>query len=1237
MENTVKVNFHCHSIFSDGNQTPELLAENLTTNGVRYASLTDHDHIEGLVRFQTAAKKLGLATLTGVEITTQFKGREAHLLGYGFDPDNGDLHQTLQSLRQTRKLEVHSIAETLHQAGTSNNHQMEFPLPANAASNGVLSIGEAIKLIHRAGGKAFLAHPFVLEPDIHKLDELIGELKSQDLDGIETLYSDFSLEDRRKLRSLAQKHNLLTSAGTDFHNSKPGKGESYGIDMPVEEWISFRNAVFDNLDLQEKINNPGDKKLEPYESAPASRSHHFKKRDFVLRIFLPTFIAIALFLSVFWIFILPSFERSLLEKKREMIQELANSASSILASYYLDEQAGRLTQQDAQNMAIEQIRNLRYGPEGKDYFWIQDIQPRMIMHPYRPDLEGQDLSGFTDARGVKIFVKFAALVQREGEGYIDYVWQWNDDPERLEPKESFVKGFAPWGWIIGTGIYTDDVMLEIARLEQNLVTTSLVVSGVIIVLLIFVLQQSLRIEKQRQEMVDNLKESTSRYQSLIEVTTEGTLLILENRCRYANPTFLNMVGYSASQLEFLELEELLPNEGENVFLWQLIKSDVQDVQEMGNFREGYLQQRNGGMIECLLALTPIQSAGETGLILLAKDIARQSCASNIGGIGLAAQTVQTGIFRALPARRGVFLDVNPAFRSLLNHIELAEPSQPALSDFFATSTEFKAFHDRLIAGEEIKEYNLHIGTKDGTALFLSLSAVMVRDGDDQPLYTSGIMQDITNKHKNEAEQEALIQKLQTSLLFLHEPISNLGRDVVLCKMDTTIQQLSRLMTDRKVTAALVTDEASTVIGIVTDHDLRARVLTEGFRSSMPVYEIMSSPIIKIKETALVYEALMRMEEKGVRHLAVESMDGDFVSIIDVKSLVLFQRYGPIVLSREISRAKTVEEVAQYCHRTPSLVKALLDSSSRTRNVTNMLSSVCDSASERLLKLGIEKLGPPPVAFAFLGMGSHGRKEQTLFTDQDNGIIYAHKESIDQDKVREYFLQLGNIVCEGLNAAGYASCIGQVMANNPRWCRSLPDWLHFFKDWINLAEPQEIISINIFFDFRTVYGEESLSNELRRNINEILRDQPAFMFQLAKNATSFKSPLRLHGNLYLGGGLSERTGELNLKDAIMPIISFARLYSFQHQINQTNTLDRIDELAAKGFFKQSTRDEITDAYDFLMQLRLKNQVEAYKAGLHIDNIILPARLSYIQQEMLKQALAQVAAVQKKISFDFMGAE
>ena len=156
-----------------------------------------------------------------------------------------------------------------------------------------------------------------------------------------------------------------------------------------------------------------------------------------------------------------------------------------------------------------------------------------------------------------------------------------------------------------------------------------------------------------------------------------------------------------------------------------------------------------------------------------------------------------------------------------------------------------------------------------TARFLSLSARLVRDERNHTAYIDGILEDVTAARKQEAGREALIEKLQASLLFLHEPIARLGRDVVICDMDTSIEQLSRLMTARNVTAALVSSENSAVIGIVTDHDLRARVLAENIPPSTPVHTIMSAPLTKIPEHALIYEALMRMEEKGVRHLAVE--------------------------------------------------------------------------------------------------------------------------------------------------------------------------------------------------------------------------------------------------------------------------------------------------------------------------------------------------------------------------------
>lgn len=1230
MSDTIPVNFHCHSIFSDGDLPPETLAAKLASAGVRYASLTDHDTLEGLPRFREALKKHGIGYISGVELTTHYNGCEVHLLGYGFDPEYPDLVATLVSLRQARDVDVHSIAVSLRKSGSNRTKPGDTAPPVSVAPHGLLELTSAIDLIHRAGGKVFLAHPLLFENNLERLEAYLADFKSKGLDGIEALYSPFSKMDCEGLCCLAQKYDLLVSAGTDFHlvNGNQSDSHAFVVEMPRSLWVQFRSAVF----TTPTFSNQSDPLVKSPDSSspvghPAGKSFHFRRRSYVLRIFLPTIIAIGLFLSAIWGIILPSIEQILLDRKREVIRELTNSAWSILASYANAEQNSRLTRERAQALAIAQIEALRYGPEGKDYFWIQDMTPRMIMHPYRSDLNGKELTDFTDPRGVPIFVEFAELVRNKGEGYIDYVWQWKDDPTRLEAKESYVKGFEPWGWVIGTGIYIDDVKAEIARIEKNLINVSLAISGGMVLLLLFVLQQSLRIERERQNVLESLRESTERYYSLVEATTEGVLLVLEGRCRYANPTFLKMVGYTSRQLEFIELTDLLPRDSSNQAIWsRLSRLDRETLTESESF-DGVLKHADGHLLDCVLMTNPILFAGQQGFILLARDISRPSTLHGVEAIYQAAQSSPIGIFRARASRRATVIEMNPAARTYFSQ------SQPALADLFSDNREFDAVFQQLQHEGEIRDYALHLEMSDGSIRHLALSARWVSDESSQSAYLDGVIEDVTNVRQQESAREALIERLQTSLLFLHEPISSLGRDLLICDMNIPISQLARLMTQRNKAAALVSmGSQGTVIGIITDHDLRARVLAGNVPLDSPIYTIMSAPLVKISENASIYEALMQMEEKGVRHLAVQDHDGQIVNVIDNKSLMQFQRYGPIVLAREISRAMDAEEIAYYVERTPLLAKTLIDSSAYPRYVTNMLTSICDSATVRLIQLGIEEFGHPPAPFAWIAMGSQGRQEQTLVTDQDNGIIYAPAGDTDAQEIKEYFLLLGKWVCAGLHRAGYLYCQGGVMANNPRWCRALTKWKSEFNNWIQISEPQEIINLSIFFDFRTVYGDDGLTGELRNYIHTALSGQEPFFHKIAQNALAFKPPIRLLGNIYLGGA-SEHGGEINLKDAMMPIVSFARLYTLRQRLNLTHTLERIKALADNNILLISSRDEIIMAYDFLMQLRLQNQIAAIQAGRTPTNLIQTSRLGYIQQELLKQAFAQITAVQNKIKYDF----
>jgi signal transduction histidine kinase len=186
-----------------------------------------------------------------------------------------------------------------------------------------------------------------------------------------------------------------------------------------------------------------------------------------IRIFLPVVLTLLLFIATIFLLILPELHERLMEGKREVIRELVASAWSSLDGYDRQVRQGRLTIDEAQARAIRHIRGLRYGEDRKDYFWINDMQPRMIMHPYRPDLEGKDISDFTDPAGKRLFVAFVAIVESDGAGFVDYQWQWMDDPARVVPKISYVQGFAPWGWIIGTGIYVEDVRAQISAITHK--------------------------------------------------------------------------------------------------------------------------------------------------------------------------------------------------------------------------------------------------------------------------------------------------------------------------------------------------------------------------------------------------------------------------------------------------------------------------------------------------------------------------------------------------------------------------------------------------------------------------------------------------------------------------------------------------------------------------------------------------------------------------------------------------
>ncbi len=219
----------------------------------------------------------------------------------------------------------------------------------------------------------------------------------------------------------------------------------------------------------------------------------FRFSDIRIKIIGLFLLSLLAFIAFVFFWVLPSMKQAVWKQKHEQTQFLVQNAISLIKEYHQEEQQGKLTREEAQKQAQGRIRALRFGPEGKDYFWINDFGPKMVMHPFRPDLDGKDLSTFKDPQGKALFVEFARVCRDQGQGFVNYLWQWKDDKTRIVPKLSYVQTFAPWGWIIGTGIYVNDVGEEMATLRNSILMVIIPLVLVILGLLVIPLRHLSRL------------------------------------------------------------------------------------------------------------------------------------------------------------------------------------------------------------------------------------------------------------------------------------------------------------------------------------------------------------------------------------------------------------------------------------------------------------------------------------------------------------------------------------------------------------------------------------------------------------------------------------------------------------------------------------------------------------------------------------------------------------------------
>ncbi|MDZ7738028.1 MAG: DUF294 nucleotidyltransferase-like domain-containing protein [Bacteroidales bacterium] len=713
------------------------------------------------------------------------------------------------------------------------------------------------------------------------------------------------------------------------------------------------------------------------------------------------------------------------------------------------------------------------------------------------------MSDYTDPDGKRLFVESAALVEEKGEGFIDYKWQWKDDTTQVVPKLSYVKGFSEWNWIMGTGIYLDDVKKEIRAIEKKLLWISFVIILVIALALAYINRQSMIIERRRREAEHKLLLSRQKYKSLVEASSEGTIMIMEGRIVYVNQKFLDLAGAEREKVSGGSFEDIFDMK------WTDITDAFADPGKSLNFETAIIKADNTS-IPVIVSVSRVRHNNNFGYILIVKELSK---------------------------------------------------------------------HDIL-----------------------------------------------------SSEKERLHHDMQTSLLLMNRKIGSLAVDFISCGTDTTIAEAARLMMRKKQEVVFVKQKGQ-VIGVAGQKDFLYRKLAGDMDDTAPVTRIMSAPVISMHGDSLIHEAITECRTKNISHILVRNKEGDYTGVISYKKLLEVQQNYTALLTGEIRKAESIDDMIAPYQRMNVLVNAFIESGVRTESITRLISGIADAVTKRITELVIEEEGEPPCDFCFIAMGSQGRTEQTLVTDQDNGIIRDDSCKGDE-KAEEYFVRLGKKINEGLHRVGYNYCPGKFMAGNPEWNRCLGEWKKLFSDWINNSDPQSLLDISIFFDFRAVYGEGRLADSLREHVNKVARDKSVFFYHLSQTVTKFKPPVGMFGQI-VGEHDSPDSNIVDVKKLLMPVTGFARIYALKLGISHTGTILRLESMKESKAVQDQLLDEIIQSYKTLMAFRLTKQVRQVIEGEEPGNALDVNSLTDIEKSTLKKVLSVINDIMIKLKSDFKG--
>lgn len=482
------------------------------------------------------------------------------------------------------------------------------------------------------------------------------------------------------------------------------------------------------------------------------------------------------------------------------------------------------------------------------------------------------------------------------------------------------------------------------------------------------------------------------------------------------------------------------------------------------------------------------------------------------------------------------------------------------------------------------------------------------------------------------------QKIPDDFPLIEVQTIQTNKEPVTCKPNDSILFATQLMSKRNVGSMLVTNEYGCPLGIFTDRDLRHKIASNQFDPLLPVSSIMVSPVITVPPDTTVANVQILLVKHKIHHLCVTndgSMDTPIIGVISDHDLLVIQANNPAILIREIRRAKTGSQLATIRDKAEILLKKYIYQEVSIMFISTILSEINDALIIRANQLAEETLAAkgvqaPKVKFCWLGLGSEGRREQLLRTDQDNALIFEDVAAEKEEAVKMYFLKFAKIVTGILNKAGFEYCPANMMASNPQWCLPLKTWKKNFSHWINSGTSESLLHANIFFDYRPIYGSTELSEQLTDFIYEELEDQKIFFSRLAKNAQENPPPLTFFRNFVVEpSGVHKDKFDIKAR-AMMPLTDAARVLTLQNRFRGVNnTVRRYQQMAEIEPQNAEIYHQAADAYEIFMRYRALQGLKDMNSGRYFD----PAELNKLERMNLRNSFKPIQEIQSLIKVRF----